>query len=172
MLDRAHTARQLESYVLGGWRRGAGEGKPLLNAATGETHATITSDGLDFAGALDWGRDVGGAALRRHTIHERALMEMKDDFHAESLATGATPKDAWPDIEGGIGTLLTFASRARRELPNVSVLTEQAQVPLAVRNDAIQTVVRPAAGGITFASGIGSETVTVQRRACAASIVG
>ena len=61
MLDRAHTARQLESYVLGGWRRGAGEGKPLLNAATGETHATITSDGLDFAGALDWGRDVGGA---------------------------------------------------------------------------------------------------------------
>lgn len=99
MLDRAGAARQLESYVLGGWRRGEGDGKPLLNAATGEIHATITSDGLDFAGALDWGRDVGGAALRRHTIHERALMlkalgtalmEMKDDFHAESLATGAT----------------------------------------------------------------------------------
>ena len=140
MLDRAHTARQLESYVLGGWRRGAGEGKPLLNAATGETHATITSDGLDFAGALDWGRDVGGTALRRYTIHERALMlkavgtalmEMKDDFHAESLATGATPKDAWPDIEGGIGTLLTFASRARRELPNARLLTEGPVEPLS-----------------------------------------
>lgn len=29
-------------------------------------------------------------------------------------------------------------------------------------NDAVQTVIRPAAGGITFASGMGSETVTVQ----------
>lgn len=156
MLDRAHTARQLESYLQGGWRRGAGEGKPLLNAATGETHATITSDGLDFAGALDWGREVGGAALRRHTIHERALMlkavgtalmEMKDDFHAESLATGATPKDAWPDIEGGIGTLLTFASRARRELPNARVLTEGPVEPLSKDGSfAAQHVLTPLRG--------------------------
>ena len=156
MLDRAGAARQLESYVLGGWRRGAGEGKPLLNAATGETHATITSDGLDFAGALGWGREVGGAALRRHTIHERALMlkavgtalmDMKDDFHAESLATGATPKDAWPDIEGGIGTLLTFASRARRELPNVRVLTEGAVEPLSKDGSfAAQHVLTPLRG--------------------------
>ena len=29
-------------------------------------------------------------------------------------------------------------------------------------NDAIQTVIRPAAGGITFASGVGTETTTVQ----------
>ena len=29
-------------------------------------------------------------------------------------------------------------------------------------NDAVQTVVRPAAGGITFATGVGAETVTVQ----------
>lgn len=29
-------------------------------------------------------------------------------------------------------------------------------------NDAVQTVIRPAAGGITFASGMGAETVTVQ----------
>ncbi|MGC5048418.1 DUF4126 domain-containing protein [Micrococcus porci] len=29
-------------------------------------------------------------------------------------------------------------------------------------NDVVQTVVRPAAGGITFASGVGAETVTVQ----------
>lgn len=30
-------------------------------------------------------------------------------------------------------------------------------------NDVVQTVVRPAAGGITFASGVGAQTVTVQR---------
>jgi hypothetical protein len=29
-------------------------------------------------------------------------------------------------------------------------------------NDAVQTVIRPAAGGITFASGVGTQTVTVQ----------
>lgn len=140
MLDKGRAARRLESYVQGAWRQGAGEGKPLADAATGETHAVISSDGLDFAGALDWGREVGGAALRRHTIHERALMlraigqklmEMKDEFHAESLATGATAKDAWPDIEGGIGTMLTFASKARRELPNARILTEGAVEPLS-----------------------------------------
>lgn len=140
MPDDGRMARRLESYVQGAWRPGAGEGKPLANAATGETHALISSDGLDFAGALEWGREAGGAALRRHTIHERALMlkaigqklmEMKDEFHAESLATGATPRDAWPDIEGGIGTLLSFASKARRELPNAKVLTEGAVEPLS-----------------------------------------
>ncbi len=140
MLDSGHTARRLESYVQGRWQPGTGEGKPLANAATGVTHALISSEGIDFAGALDWGREVGGPALRRHTIHERALMlraigkklmEMKDEFHAESLATGATPQDAWPDIDGGIGTLLTFASKARRELPNTKVLTEGAVEPLS-----------------------------------------
>ncbi|EKE43087.1 fused aldehyde dehydrogenase/enoyl-CoA hydratase [Oceaniovalibus guishaninsula JLT2003] len=140
MLDEGVTARRLESYVQGAWRKGAGEGKPLAHAATGRVHARISSEGLDFAGALEWGRDVGGPALRRHTVHERALMlkaigqklmEMKDAFHAESLATGATPRDAWPDIEGGIGTMLTFASRARRELPNARVLTEGPVEPLS-----------------------------------------
>jgi len=133
MLDTARAARRLESYVQGAWRTGAGEGKPLANAGTGDIHAFIGSDGLDFGGALDWGRSAGGTALRHYTIHERALMlktiglnlmEMKNLFHAESLATGATAKDAWPDIEGGIGTMLSFASQARRELPNAKVLAE------------------------------------------------
>lgn len=133
MLDTGRTARRLESYVSGAWRAGQGEAKPLAHAATGEVHALISSDGLDFAGALDWGRRTGGTALRRHTLHERALMlkaigqalmAAKDEFYAESLATGATPRDAWPDIDGGIGTMLTFASKARRELPNAHVLPE------------------------------------------------
>ncbi|WP_353476639.1 phenylacetic acid degradation bifunctional protein PaaZ (plasmid) [Salipiger sp. H15] len=135
MLDTGRTARRLESYVQGAWRAGEGEGKPLANAATGAVHAYIGSDGLDFAGALAWGRETGGRGLRQHTIHERALMlkaigtklmEMKDEFYAESLATGATAKDAWPDIDGGIGTMLTFASKARRELPNAKVVPEGA----------------------------------------------
>lgn len=135
MLDTGRTARRLESYMQGAWRAGDGEGKPLANAGTGSVHAYIGSEGLDFAGALAWGREVGGKALRQYTIHERALMlkaiglklmEMKDAFYAESLATGATARDAWPDIDGGIGTMLTFASKARRELPNAKVVPEGA----------------------------------------------
>ena len=51
-------------------------------------------------------------------------MELKEEFYAESLATGATRADGWIDIEGGIGTLLSYASKARRELPNTRVLTD------------------------------------------------
>ena len=52
------------------------------------------------------------------------LMEHKEEFYAESLATGATRADGWIDIEGGAGTLLSYASKARRELPNTRVLTD------------------------------------------------
>ncbi|MBG6177480.1 oxepin-CoA hydrolase/3-oxo-5,6-dehydrosuberyl-CoA semialdehyde dehydrogenase [Labrenzia sp. EL_208] len=125
--------RRLESYVEGAWRQGDGDGRPVLNAATGEVHALIGTEGLDFKGALEWGREVGGPALRAMTIHERALMlkavglklmELKEEFYLENFATGATRKDGWVDIDGGIGTLLTFASKARRELPNTKVLSE------------------------------------------------
>ncbi|WP_343079411.1 phenylacetic acid degradation bifunctional protein PaaZ [Ostreiculturibacter nitratireducens] len=156
MLDRGRGARRLVSYVQGAWRTGDGAGRPLANAATGETHAHIGSDGIDFAGALDWGREVGGAALRRHTIHERALMlkaiglklmEMKEEFYQESFATGATRKDGWIDIEGGIGTMLSLASKARRELPNARVVPDGAVEPLS-RDDTFsaQHILTPLTG--------------------------
>ena len=133
MKDETLSPRRLESYVVGAWRTGEGEGAPVANAATGVVHALIGTKGLDFRAALEWGRAVGGPALRAMTIHQRALMlkalglklmELKEDFYQESFATGATRSDAWPDIEGGIGTMLTFASKARREFPNARVLTE------------------------------------------------
>lgn len=140
MLDTAQTPRRLQSYLSGAWRSGDGEGKPLAHAATGDTVAWIGAEGLDMAGALDWGRTVGGPALRALTIHQRALMlkaigqklmEMKEEFYQENFATGATRKDGWVDIDGGIGTLLTFASRARREFPNARVLPEGPIEPLS-----------------------------------------
>lgn len=133
MKDVTLSPRRLESYVAGAWRTGEGEGEPVANAATGAVHALIGTEGLDLGGALEWGRAVGGPALRAMTIHQRALMlkalglklmEFKEEFYEESFATGATRADSWPDIEGGIGTMLTFASKARREFPNARVLTE------------------------------------------------
>jgi len=136
----AREPRRLESYVSGRWTRGAAEGKPLADAATGETVALIDSSGIDFAAALDYGRKRGGPALRKMTFHERALMlkglgqalmEAKESFYAESLLTGATRKDGWIDIEGGIGTLLSYGSKGRRELPNAMVLSDGPVEPLS-----------------------------------------
>lgn len=127
--------RRLESYVCGSWTPGTGEGQLLRDAATGDPVARIDSSGIDFAAVLEHGRRVAGPRLRAMSFHDRAgmlkalglaLMERKEEFYAESLHTGATRPDGWIDIEGGIGTMLTFASKGRRELPNTRVLTDGA----------------------------------------------
>ncbi|WBU59419.1 phenylacetic acid degradation bifunctional protein PaaZ [Paracoccus albus] len=134
------TPRLLQSYICGEWRNGSKDGKELLNAATGEVVALIDASGLDHAAALEYGREKGGRALRDLTVHQRALMlkeiglklmEMKEDFYTESFWTGATRADGWVDIEGGIGTLLTLASKARRELPNAKVIPDGPVEPLS-----------------------------------------
>ncbi|QRZ14562.1 phenylacetic acid degradation bifunctional protein PaaZ (plasmid) [Paracoccus methylovorus] len=127
------TPRRLESYVCGRWTPGSKHGQPLLDAATGMPVAVIDSSGIDFAAALAHGREKAGPKLRAMSFHERAamlkalglaLMAQKEEFYAESLHTGATRTDGWVDIEGGIGTMLTYASKGRRELPNTRVLTD------------------------------------------------
>ncbi|WP_299813402.1 phenylacetic acid degradation bifunctional protein PaaZ [uncultured Roseibium sp.] len=132
--------RVLESWLAGRWQTGKGEGKALLDASTGKPVASIDASGLDLGEALAYGREVGGKALRKMTYHERALMlktlaqslmENKELFYEESFATGATRKDSWIDIEGGIGTLFAFSSKARREIPNTRVFVEGAVEPLS-----------------------------------------
>ncbi|GGW42153.1 bifunctional aldehyde dehydrogenase/enoyl-CoA hydratase [Gemmobacter lanyuensis] len=133
MTAPARTPRRLESFVCGQWTPGAREGQALLDAATGDPVAFIDSTGIDFAAALAYGREVAGPRLRAMSFHDRAamlkalgmaLMGMKEEFYAESLHTGATRTDGWVDIEGGIGTMLSFASKGRRELPNTRVLVD------------------------------------------------
>lgn len=129
----ANGPRRLESYVGGTWAAGTKEGVPLLDASTGAPVAFIDSSGIDFKQTLAYGRDKGGPALRRMSFHERAamlkalgqaLLDRKEEFYALSTATGATRADSWIDIEGGIGTLLSYASKGRRELPNTRVLLD------------------------------------------------
>ncbi len=135
--------RRLGSYVYGSWVAGTREGQPLLDAATGETVALIDSGGVDFAEALNYGRSVGGPKLRAMSFHERAgmlkalgtaLAAKKEEFYQESFHTGATRTDGWVDIEGGIGTMLTFAAKGRRDLPNTRVLTDGDVEPLSKDN--------------------------------------
>ncbi|KKO71389.1 phenylacetic acid degradation bifunctional protein PaaZ [Kerstersia gyiorum] len=133
MSTSTHSPRRLESYVCGKWTAGTGTGQTLLDASTGEPVAVIDATGLDYQAILAHGRKAGGAALRGMTFHERAsmikaiglaLLEVKEELYALSSRTGATRVDSWVDIEGGIGTLLSYASKGRRELPNTRVLVD------------------------------------------------
>ncbi len=118
---------KLGNLVLDHWVDGDGDGTLLSSAVSGKPVASISSDGLDFADILNHARNVGGTNLRKLTFHERGemlkalaqyLMEHKQELYTLSSETGATHKDSWVDIDGGISTLFVFSSKARREMPN------------------------------------------------------
>jgi oxepin-CoA hydrolase / 3-oxo-5,6-dehydrosuberyl-CoA semialdehyde dehydrogenase len=134
------TDAPLRSYVQGGWHAPTDEGRPLYDAVSGDEIARISSTGVDFAGVLDHGRRVGGPALRQLTFHQRAgllkalagyLREHRDELYAVSAQTGATLGDSKFDVDGGIGTLLAYASKGRRELPNDTLYIDGDLEPLS-----------------------------------------
>jgi oxepin-CoA hydrolase / 3-oxo-5,6-dehydrosuberyl-CoA semialdehyde dehydrogenase len=129
----------LRSYVSGAWTEPSDGGRPVLDAVTGDEVARVSSAGIDLGAALAYGRGTGGPALRELTFHQRAgllkslgqlLREHRPELYALSARTGATLADAKFDVDGGIGVLLSYASRARRELPNDTILPEGAAEPL------------------------------------------
>ncbi|MDI9347852.1 MAG: phenylacetic acid degradation bifunctional protein PaaZ [Methylacidiphilales bacterium] len=82
---------------------------------------------------ISYAKSVGNPTLRALTIHQRALLlkqlglallEQKETLYKVSTYTGATRADSWVDIEGGIGTMLSISSIARRELPDQPFITE------------------------------------------------
>lgn len=118
----------LHNYILGHWTPHEGDGIPQFNAITGDLIATCGSDGIDFGAVLDYGRRMGGPALRKMTFQERGRMlkalalyltDIKERYYPLSYWTGATRPDSWVDIDGGIGTLFAYAS-LRRKLPDTS----------------------------------------------------
>lgn len=123
----------IESYACGAWVAGDDDGVEVRNAINGEAVGRVSSSGLDFSDMLHYGREKGGQALRKMTIHDRAnmlkalakhLLDKKELFYAVSAATGATRADGWIDIEGGIGTVFAYSGIARRELPNETFAVE------------------------------------------------
>ena len=125
----------LESYAAGRWFRAQAEGEPLLDAVTGEEVARLSSEGLDLRQMTEHAKRVGGPAIRELTFHQRALLikELakhlsadKDSLYELSYRTGATKRDSMVDIDGGFGTLFSFASKGVRELPNDIVVLDGA----------------------------------------------
>jgi oxepin-CoA hydrolase/3-oxo-5,6-dehydrosuberyl-CoA semialdehyde dehydrogenase len=131
---------KLLNYANDQWVAGDGGLADVHSAVTGDVIATTGSAGLDFKAMLDHARSIGGPALRRMTFHERAwmlkdlanaVMARKEELYELSYNSGATRTDGWIDIEGGAGTLFSFSSKGRRELPNSRVLIDGAMEPLS-----------------------------------------
>lgn len=129
------TPTLVPSFIKGAWWTPETPGKTtdVVDAATGEVIYQVSTEGLDTAGAIDYARTVGQQNLQKLTIHERALIikqiaqyltEHKQGLYDISFSTGATQRDHYIDVDGGIGTLFTFSSKGRRELPNSKVIID------------------------------------------------
>jgi oxepin-CoA hydrolase/3-oxo-5,6-dehydrosuberyl-CoA semialdehyde dehydrogenase len=132
--------QQLTSFLSGSWQFGRGRARAIQHAITGEALWEVTSEGLDMAQARRYAIEQGGSALSKMTFVERAamlkavakhLLEQKETFYALSAETGATRADSWVDIEGGIGTLFTYAGLGARELPDDVLWPEDELIPLS-----------------------------------------
>lgn len=123
----------LKSYVEDRWFTPESDLVDIPSAIDGRVVARASTKGLDFAAALRHAREVGGPALRALTFHERAgllkaiavyLNERKEELYQIAFDTGATRRDNWIDIDGGIGTLFAYASRGKKELPSERFVIE------------------------------------------------
>ena len=128
-----------KNYVLGNWEEADGVELTHYHSITGEQISTCSSKGLDYYAILDYGRKVGGPALRKMTFQERGRMlkalalhltSIKKKFYGLSAATGATKIDSWIDIEGGIGNLFANAS-LRRQFPDLPYYVDGSAAPLS-----------------------------------------
>lgn len=124
--------RTLQSYIADTWWSPAESAKTteVFDASTGEIVAKVSSEGLNLAEMLEYGRTIGQRELGKLTFHQRAVLlkklatvltERKQELYDLSYKTGATKTDSWVDIEGGIGVLFTYSGKGRRELPNSTV---------------------------------------------------
>ena len=123
------------SYLSGAWVTPENPSRvtEVHDASTGEVVATVSTDGLDLAGAIEYARETGQRNLRELTIHERALKikelalylgEHKDELYELAYKTGANKRDNGVDIDGGIQTMFVYSSKGRRELPNGHVIID------------------------------------------------
>ena len=159
MSGDALSTTALQHFVLGEWVDGGADGQPYVDAVTGEQLGTTSSVGIDMGAIVDYARTVGNPAVSSLTFHERGTIlrnvgklllddAVKAPLYELSTRTGATSKDSWIDIDGGAGVLLTYASKARKELPNSTIMVDGAYEPLS-RDDSFGAVhVRTSRSGV------------------------
>ena len=142
--------QDVKSFIEGSWIAPGEDAVALCDASTGHEAFAISSSGVDFAGAVRYGRKIGNPMLGELTIHERASIlkelgklllsaDVKSELYEISAKTGATDSDSWIDIDGGASVLLTYSSKARRELPNSNVVVDGATEQLSADGSFVAT---------------------------------
>ena len=146
----------LKSFIAGEWV-GEQQAKALPSAINGEIVAHTHADTLDFKKAVEYGRKIGGKTLLAMDFQERALalkamatylQEHKKELYALSMHTGSSKSDNGIDIDGGFGTLFSYASMGRRELPSGNVVHEGPVTPLGKNNHFAGTHIMVPRGGV------------------------
>ena len=120
----------VQSFAHGDWIAPASSARIVASAIDGSEFARSGHDALNYQDMIDYAKSKGGSALRAMTFHDRArlikalalhLREHRDHLYQLSYQTGATLSDSKIDIDGGIGTLLVFASKGRREMTDEKI---------------------------------------------------
>ncbi len=111
--------KKLHSYLEGRWSAGNGRLETLLNPATEEPLAELSSEGLDRGAALAFARSRGGEALRSLSFAARGAMlkamcetvqAQREELIELAVANGGnTRSDAKFDIDGATFTLAAYA---------------------------------------------------------------
>jgi oxepin-CoA hydrolase/3-oxo-5,6-dehydrosuberyl-CoA semialdehyde dehydrogenase len=148
----------LQSYIGGHWI--GSQGAQLLRHAVNGRPVSLThEEPIDFGEAVAYARGPALAGLLALDFQQRAarlkalaqhLSEHKEALYGVSACTGATRQDSWIDIEGGIGTLFSFASLGSRELPSGNVLHEGPAVPLGKKGGFAGTHILVPRGGLAL----------------------
>ncbi|MGE0143344.1 MAG: 3,4-dehydroadipyl-CoA semialdehyde dehydrogenase [Planctomycetota bacterium] len=110
---------ETKSFLRGAWVAGTQKGRPIQDPTRATDIALVDSTGLDFAGAVRFAREAGGANLRGLTFAARAkILEAlsaaihghRDELIALSAQNGGSTRgDAKFDIDGASGTLTAYA---------------------------------------------------------------
>jgi len=120
----------VHSFAAGQWIAPSADARPIESALTGEMIGQAGNSALDVQGMLEYGREIGSPALRAMTFHDRAKMlkalalhlrEHREELYQLSFNTGGTQADHLVDVDGGIGTVLVYASKGRRDLPDAQI---------------------------------------------------
>ncbi|MBS3805835.1 MAG: phenylacetic acid degradation bifunctional protein PaaZ, partial [Oleiphilaceae bacterium] len=145
----------LKSFIAGEWL-GETPAKALPSAINGEIIAHTHDEKPDFAKAVSYGRKFGKKLLEMD-FQQRALalkamamyiQEHKRELYELSMHTGSTKGDNGIDVDGGFGTLFSYASMGRRELPSGNVLHEGPVTPLGKNNHFAGTHILVPRGGV------------------------
>ena len=147
--------KSLSSLIYGQEYTAQADLRTVYHAISGEATYLVGSQGLDTQAVVKYAKQKG-ATIANWTFHQRAnalkqvaqyLMERKEDFYLLAKTTGCTRKDAWIDIEGGIGTLYAYSSLVRRELSDETAWVEDAWIPLSKQgNFGAKHILTPKAG--------------------------